>query len=235
MHNISNKNKLKNEMNNETKRINLYQTDINKKKIKINRLNNYKDSLREKEDKECTFSPKLNDNYNKKYIIRIKRVEKNNNENKKANNSVEIKDKINEDNIYNRNQKWKNLISKRNNIIKKEDKYEKFSFAPDINKIKNINLIFKDNSYSNYWLKHNKFYISRRLKFINNNQNNITISNYYLSNTRNRKKISIEKINHSLDNNDRKIKEKLNINYIKKLLHEELQSTKLDDLEEEIN
>ena len=236
-HNINNKNKLKNEAQ-ETKIENintsLNQNDINKKKLyKINKINNYKDSLIEKEDKECTFSPKLNDNYNKRHIHRIKRIIK------KTNNSIEVKNISDEDSIYSRNQKWKNVVFNKKKIIKLEDKEEKFPFAPDINKGKNINLIFKDNDYSNYWLRHNKLYINRRLRCINNNQNtnNAATINSYLSNMGDKNhKRNIDQNNHSLDNNDQREERKIDINYIKKLLHEELQNTKNEDIEdEEIN
>ena len=50
-------------------------------------------------------------------------------------------------------------------------------------------------------------------------------------------KRNIDQNNHSLDNNnDQREERKIDINYIKKLLHEELQNTKNEDIEdEEIN
>ena len=208
------------------------------KNLKKERLNNYKESLLEKEDKECTFFPKLNDNYNNRHINRIKKI----NGIKIVNNNKDNNDENNFDTIYNRSKKWKNNISKKNEFINKiNDKEEqKYSFIPNINKSKNINLIFKDNNYSNYWLKHNKSYINRRLKFINNNIDNLNNTNpfnSYLSNLKERNgyssNINGNKANNTLDS-EQKTEAKININYIKKLLHEELQNTKSED-EDEIN
>ena len=194
----------------------------------------------EKEDKECTFFPKLNDNYNNRHINRTKKI----NGIKIVNNNKEKKDENNFDNIYNRNKNWKNNISKKNEFINKinNKEEEKYSFIPNINKNKNIGLIFKDNNYSHYWLKHNKYYIHRHLKFINNkdnlnNINQINPINSYLSNVKGKNnyltKINRNKVNNTL-NSEQISEAKVNINYIKKLLHEELQNTKSDE-EDEIN
>ena len=97
---------------------------------------------------------------------------------------------------------------------------------PNINKL-NIKTIFKDNDYSKFWLKKNKYYINQRLKNINckNNRKKNTID-FQLLNLN--EKSNINKLNNSLENTQR-IPVKININYIKKLLHEELQNTKSDE------
>ena len=168
---------------------------IKKKKLNFERKNNYKVSLLEQEDKECTFFPKINDDYNNRYIHRIKNINKNQNLNYKK-----------EKNNY--------------------EKAENFSFMPNINKL-NIKTIFKDNDYSKFWLKKNKYYINQRLKNINckNNRKKNTID-FQLLNLN--EKSNINKLNNSLENTQR-IPVKININYIKKLLHEELQNTKSDE------
>ena len=146
----------------------------------------------------------------------------------------------NYDNIYNRNQIWKSNITKKNNYINKinETNEQKYSFAPNINKNKNIKTIFKENEYSDYWLKHNKYYIHRRLKFINNDNRNINPINSYLLRLKGKKgnipKTERNKNNSTLDFIENKTDTKININYIKQLLHEELQNTKSDE-EDEIN
>jgi len=50
---------------------------IKKKKLNFERKNNYKVSLLEQEDKECTFFPKINDDYNNRHIHIIKNINKN--------------------------------------------------------------------------------------------------------------------------------------------------------------
>ena len=102
--------------------------------------------------------------------------------------------------------------------------------------------MFQDNNYSHYWLKHNKYYIHRHLKFINNKDNlnnikQINPINSYLSNVKGKNnyltKNNRNKVNNTL-NSEQRSEAKVNINYIKKLLHEELQNTKSDE-EDEIN
>ena len=148
-----------------------------------------------------------------------------------------IKEEIEYDNIYNRNQKWQNNVSKKKNFIKLVNKSEeKCSFIPSVNKKKNLNLIFQDSDYYNYWLKRNKYYIHRHLKFINcnknindNNNNNNNIELLIKNNDDLIKKNNKNKMNNSLDFIEQRIPTKININYIKKMLHEELQNTKSDD------
>jgi hypothetical protein len=192
--------------------------------IRNEKLKNYKLSKIEKEsqeDKECTFFPKVNHKYNYRSIDRPQTV---------ANNK-----KDNRANIYKRNQLWKESVTKKNNyynnVNKKGD--EKYSFVPNINKKQNFITMFKDNEYSNYWLNHNKFYIHRRLKFINHNKNNISsLNSCYLTLKDNNdllnKKYGENRINY-LNPNVQIAPKKVNINYIKKLLREELQNIEIDD------
>ena len=193
-------------------------------KIRNERLKNYKLSKIEKEDKEdkeCTFFPKLNHKYNHRNIDRPQTV---------ANNKED-----NCDSIYKRNQLWKENFTKKNNyynnVNKKSD--EKYSFAPNINKKQNLISMFKDNEYSHYWLKHNKYYIHRRLKFINHNKNNISNINSCCltlkdNNDLLNKKYGENRIN-NVNPNVQIAQKKININYIKKLLREELQNIEIDD------
>jgi len=208
-----NKNKIRNKSNEiKSKRLN---------KLRNERIKNYKLSkieLEDKEDKECTFFPKLNHKYNHRNNDRPQTV---------ANNREDYNDSI-----YKRNQMWKENVTKRNkyyNNVNKKDN-EKYSFAPNINKKQNFISMFKDNEYSNYWLKHNKYYIHRRLKYINNNRNNISSLNPYCltlkeNNNLLNKRYDKNNINHNTQINQKKI----NINYIKKLLREELQNIEIDD------
>ena len=76
------------------------------------------------------------------------------------------------------------------------------------------------------------------MKFINNDNRNINPINSYLLRLKGKKgnisKIERNKINNTLDFIENKTDTKININYIKQLLHEELQNTKSDE-EDEIN
>ena len=198
------------------------------------KINNYKDSLIEKEEKECTFFPKLNDNYNNRHVHRIKTNMITTINGNSLNDIQVIKEEFEDDNIYNRNQKWQNNVSKKKNFIKLVNKSdEKYSFIPSVNKKKNLNLIFGDKDYYNYWLKRNKHYIHRHLKFINCNKNindnNNNIELLAKNNDDLIKKNNKNKMNNSLDFIEQRIPIKININYIKKMLHEELQNTKSDD------
>jgi len=78
----------------------------------------------------------------------------------------------------------------------------------NINKL-NIKTIFKDNDYSKFWLKKNKYYINQRLKNINckNNRKKNTID-FQLLNLN--EKSNINKLNNSLENTQR-IPVKINI------------------------
>ena len=207
------KNKIRNKSNeNKSKRLN---------NLRNERIKNYKPSRiekEEKEDKECTFFPKLNDKYNHRNIDRPQTV---------ANNKED-----NNDSIYKRNQLWKENVAKRNNYYNNVNKIgdEKYSFAPNINKKQNLISMFKDNEYSNYWIKHNKYYIRRRLKFINLNRNNVSSVNscsltFRDNNDLLNKKYGKNNVNPNVQINQKKI----NINYIKKLLREELQNIEIDD------
>jgi len=213
-----NKNKIRNKSNEiKSKRLN---------KLRNERIKNYKLSkieLEDKEDKECTFFPKLNHKYNHRNNDRPQTVTNN----KEDNN----------DSIYKRNQMWKEKVTKRNkyyNNVNKKDN-EKYSFAPNINKKQNFISMFKDNEYSNYWLKHNKYYIHRRLKYINNNRNNISSLNSYCltlkeNNNLLNKRYDKNNVNPNMQINQKKI----SINYIKKLLREELQNINIDDNNENL-
>lgn len=204
---------------------------INKnEKIKNKIINEYKDTKLENDTKECTFFPKLNNKYNNKHVYRlnknIKKKGKQKEEIKIINNNILENEPNDYDSFYNRNILWQNNISKRNNYINKDE--EKYSFKPKINKKKNLSLIFMDNDYSDYWLRHNKHYIYHRLKFINYKENKIYLNsstlreNYISQYLNNNKESNLLNLN-----NNKRIK--ININYIKRLLHEELQNTKSDD------
>ena len=189
-----------------------------------------KDSFIEKEE-NCTFYPKLNDNYNKRHNIQ-NRIINGANDNKVLNNNINKKD----DNYFEKNQKKQNEIYKQNNFINKynyndndNDNEKKCPFIPNINKIKDIKTIFKDNIYSKFWVMRNKKYINRRLKNINNKKNITNINENHINLFHLKDKLKNNKNNNSLDLNDHKNSHKININYIKKLLHEELQNTKSDE------
>ena len=194
--------------------------DIRNERVKNYKLSKIeKEDKEDKEDKECTFFPKLNHKYFHRNIDRPQTFTNNKEDNC--------------DTIYKRNQLWKENVTKRNNyynnVNKKTD--EKYSFAPNINKKQNLVSMFKDNEYSNYWLKHNKYYIHRRLKFINNNKNNISALNSCCLTLRDNNSILNKKNgeNKIVVNPNQIIQKNININYIKKLLREELQSIEIDD------
>ena len=204
--------------------------EIKKKRLNIirnERQKNYKlikIEKEDKEDKECTFFPKLNHKYNHRNLDRPQTVGNNKDDNY--------------DSIYKRNQLWKENVTKKNNyynnVNKKDD--EKYSFVPNINKKPNFSSMFKDSQYSNYWLKHNKYYIHRRLKFINYNKNNISSLNSCCLTLRDNndllnKKYGENRINNA-EPNLQIAQKKININYIKKLLREELQNIEIDDNKE---
>lgn len=212
--------------------------NINKIKIlKKERLNNYKDSLLEKEEKECTFFPNINDNYYTRKFQNKKEIKnKNRNNDIKITNIKRNNQGNNYETIYSRGLQWRNNICKKNLFIKKDNEDdEKFSFKPNINKTQNIGKVFQDNNYSDYWIKHNKDYIYRRLKNINKDKKDMNTFNSYLLNLKlineNSSKKEKNKNNRTFDINinEQKVGQKININYIKKLLHEELQNTKSED------